>query len=181
MKFKLIDNLEYWGSGGGDHWTVQVLVIFVDEQFSANSTDGNYLCWWTIFCKHGIRNLVWGRMAADENGGGGLTLQVRLAASLAAAGPLQCRYTRPPFNGAAALKCFFLSSSFLFSSCLVLNKNKNDTELQFSNCILIRWCCWYMVALIGRDFIKVLRLVIQSFAVSIEKLGSVFWEIRWNI
>ena len=34
-------------------------------------------------------------MAADENGGGGLTLQVRLAASLAAAGPLQCRYTRP--------------------------------------------------------------------------------------
>ena len=44
-------------------------------------------------------------MAADENGGGGLTLQVRLAASLAAAGPLQCRYTRPPFNGAAAVKC----------------------------------------------------------------------------
>ena len=43
-------------------------------------------------------------MAADENGGGGLTLQVRLAASLAAAGPLQCRYTRPPFNGAAAVK-----------------------------------------------------------------------------
>ena len=44
-------------------------------------------------------------MAADENGGGGLTLQVRLAASLAAAGPLQCRYTRPPFNGAAAVLC----------------------------------------------------------------------------
>ena len=43
-------------------------------------------------------------MAADENGGGGLTLQVRLAASLAAAGPLQGRYTRPPFNGAAAVR-----------------------------------------------------------------------------
>ena len=100
-------------------------------------------------------------MAADGNGGGGIAavrppppfsqaagpsggnwlLQGCLAASLAAAGLLQCRYTCPPFNGAAALKCFFLSSSFLFSSCLVLNKNKNDTELQFSNCILIRWCC----------------------------------------
>ena len=53
-------------------------------------------------------------MAADENGGGGLTLQVRwrqvwplqgcLAASMAAAGPLQCRYTRPPFNGGAAVE-----------------------------------------------------------------------------
>ena len=41
-------------------------------------------------------------MAADENGGGGmaaagLALQVCLAASWAAAGPLQGRYTRPPF------------------------------------------------------------------------------------
>ena len=51
----------------------------------------------------------------------GLVLQVclaaslaSLAASLAAAGPLQGRYTRPSFNGAAAVKCFFLSSSFLF-------------------------------------------------------------------
>ena len=71
-------------------------------------------------------------MAADENGGGGLTLQVRLAASLAAAGPLQCRYTRPPFNGAAAVKCFFLSSSFLFSSCVVLNKNKKYYRVAMS-------------------------------------------------
>ena len=71
-------------------------------------------------------------MAADENGGGGadarlsvyahfamascpaglaaagLVLQVCLAASLAslaAAGPLQGHYTRPLFNGAAAVKC----------------------------------------------------------------------------
>ena len=49
----------------------------------------------------------------------GLVLQVclaaslaSLAASLAAAGPLQGRYARPSFNGAAAVKCFFLSSSF---------------------------------------------------------------------
>ena len=62
----------------------------------------------------------------------GLVLQVclaasltSLAASLAAAGPLQGRYTRPSFNGAAAVKCFFLSSSFLFSSCVASNKNKN--------------------------------------------------------
>ena len=54
-------------------------------------------------------------MAADENGGGGLTLQVRLAASLAAAGPLQCRYTRPPFNGAAAA-----ASSCLQAYCFLL-------------------------------------------------------------
>ena len=43
----------------------------------------------------------------------GLVLQVCLAASLAAAGPLQGRYTRPPFNGAAAVKCF--SAVFKFS------------------------------------------------------------------
>ena len=85
-------------------------------------------------------------MAADENGGGGLaaaglTLQVCLAASLAAAGPLQGRYTRPSFNGAAAVKCFFLSSSFLFSSCVASNKNKNIIELQFSIHIFLHWCC----------------------------------------
>ena len=94
---------------------------------------------------------LWRQLAAAGPSGGRFwPLQVSLAAigcckamwrQLAAAGPLQGRCTRPSFNGAAALKCFFLSSSFLFSSCLVLNKNKNDTELQFSNCILIRWCC----------------------------------------
>ena len=89
---------------------------------------------------------------------------------LSAAGPLWGCYTRPSFDGAAALKSFFLSSSFLFSSCLVLNKNKNDTELQFSNCILIRWCCWCMVALIGRDLIKVLRFNYSKFC-------CVNWEI----
>ena len=58
--------------------------------------------------------LPWGLAAA------GLVLQVclaaslaSLAASLAAAGPLQGRYTRPPFNGAAAVKCF--SAVFKFS------------------------------------------------------------------
>ena len=111
-------------------------------------------------------------MAADENGGGGadarlsvyahcamascpagLVLQVclaaslaSLAASLAAAGPLQGRYTRPPFNGAAAVKCFFLSSSFLSSAS---NKNKNIIELQFSIHIFLHWCCRHGVG-IGR-------------------------------
>ena len=56
-------------------------------------------------------------------------LQGCLAASLAAAGPLQCRYARPPFNGAAAVGCFLLSSSLLFSSCMVSNKNRNNTEI----------------------------------------------------
>ena len=51
---------------------------------------------------------------------------------MAAAGLLQCRYTCPPFNGAAALKCFFLSSSFLFSSCVVLNKNKKYYRVAMS-------------------------------------------------
>ena len=49
---------------------------------------------------------------------------------MAAAGRLQGRYTRPSSNGAAAVKCFFLSSSFLFSSCVASNKNKNIIELQ---------------------------------------------------
>ena len=82
----------------------------------------------------------------------GLVLQVclaaslaSLAASLAAAGPLQGRYTRPSFNGAAAVKCFFLSSSFLFSSCVASNKNKNIIELQFSIHIFLHWCCRYGV------------------------------------
>ena len=76
---------------------------------------------------------------AGLSGGNGL-LQVSLAAIgccravwrqvLAAAGLSGGCYTRPSFNGAAALKSFFLSSSFLFSSCLVLNKNKNIIELQ---------------------------------------------------
>ena len=43
--------------------------------------------------------------------------------------PLQCRYARPPFNGAAAVGCFLLSSSLLFSSCMVSNKNRNNTEI----------------------------------------------------
>ena len=63
----------------------------------------------------------------------------------AAAGPLQGRYTRPSFNGAAAVKCFFLSSSFLFSSCVASNKNKNIIELQFSIHIFLHWCCRYGV------------------------------------
>ena len=90
-------------------------------------------------------------------------LQGCLAASLAAAGPLQCRYTRPPFNGAAAVKCFLLSSSLLFSSCMASNKNKNNTELQFSICILLHWCCRYRVALIGRGLIKVLHFNYSKF------------------
>ena len=56
-------------------------------------------------------------------------LQGCLAASMAAAGPLQCRYACPPFNGAAAVNCFLLSSSLLFSSCMVSNKNRNNTEI----------------------------------------------------
>ena len=89
------------------------------------------------FAERGERGGVFG--VAGLSGGSWL-LQGRLAA-IGCCRAVQGRCTRPSFNGAAALKCFFLSSSFLFSSCLVLNKNKNDTELQFSNCILIRWCC----------------------------------------
>ena len=106
-------------------------------------------------------------MAADESGGGGLAaaglaLQVCLAATgrcRAAAGPLYS----PPFNGAAAVKCFLLSSSLLFSSCMVSNKNKNNTELQFSICILLHWCCRYRVALIGKGLIKVLHFNYSKF------------------
>ena len=78
-------------------------------------------------------------MAADENGAAVsqpsdlrrpfCRLQGRLAANLAAAGPLQCRCARPPFNGAAAVDCFLPSSSLLFSSCMVSNKNRNNTEI----------------------------------------------------
>ena len=112
-------------------------------------------------------------MAADENGAAVsqpsdlrrpfCRLQGRLAANLAAAGPLQCRYARPPFNGAAAVNCFLLSSSLLFSSCMVSNKNKNNTELQFSICIMLYWCCRYRVALIGRGLIKVLHFNYSKF------------------
>ena len=86
--------------------------------------------------------------AAGLFGGKFWPLQGRLAASfgrcrslwrqLAAAGlsggkvwPLQVCCTRPSFNG-AAVKYFLLSSSLLFSSSIVPNKNKNNTELQFS-------------------------------------------------
>ena len=75
-------------------------------------------------------------------------LQVYLAASfghcravwrqvLAAAGLsggnwlLQGRCTSPSFNG-AAVKYFLLSSSLLFSSCLVLNKNKKYYRVAMS-------------------------------------------------
>ena len=44
---------------------------------------------------------------------------------------LQGRCTSPSFNG-AAVKYFLLSLSLLFSSSIVPNKNKNNTELQFS-------------------------------------------------
>ena len=78
----------------------------------------------------------------------------------AAAGPL---HSPPPFNGAAAVKCFLLSSSLLFSSCMVSNENKNNTELQFSICILLHWCSRYRVALIGRGLIKVLHFNYSKF------------------
>ena len=111
-------------------------------------------------------------MAADENGGGGLTLQVRLAASLAAAGPLQCRYTRPAFNGAAALKCFFLSSSFLLSSCVVLNKNKKYYRVAMSLHIIftlsMRGWRW-----LKRGLIKVWHFHHSKLCYVIVKLGSV--------
>ena len=52
MKYKLIDNIEYWGSGGIDILqTVQMVIISVDEQISADSTDVGYLCWQIIFFK----------------------------------------------------------------------------------------------------------------------------------
>ena len=91
-------------------------------------------------------------------------LQGRLAASLAAAGPLQCRYTRPPFNGAAALKCFFLSSSFLFSSCVVLNKNKKYYRVAMS----IRICFTLVLQMrdwrwLKRGLIKVLHFNYSKF------------------
>ena len=44
MKFKLIDNIEYGGSGGGDHWIVQRLVISDDKRFSANIIGVSYFC-----------------------------------------------------------------------------------------------------------------------------------------
>ena len=84
---------------------------------------------------------------AGPSGGKFWPLQVSLAAVgfcravwrqvLAAAGLsggnwlLQGRCTSPSFNG-AAVKYFLLSSSLLFSSSMVSNENKNNTELQFS-------------------------------------------------
>ena len=66
-------------------------------------------------------------MAADENGAAVsqpsdlrrpfCRLQGRLAANLATAGPLQGRYTRPSFNGAAVVEhalCYLQVSPFLF-------------------------------------------------------------------
>ena len=100
--------------------------------------------------------------------------------SMAAAGLSGGKYGRcraaavplhsPPFNDAAAVKFFLLSSSLLFSSCMASNKNKNNTELQFSICILLHWCCRYRVALIGRGLIKVLRFNYSKFC-------CVNWEI----
>ena len=86
--------------------------------------------------------MSWGRMEADKNGGGGVAA-VRLLSPfsrttaaaagpsggkfgrcrsiwrqvLAAAGPLQGRYTHPPFNGAAAVEyalCYLQVLPFLF-------------------------------------------------------------------
>ena len=39
--------------------------------------------------------------------------------------------------------CCFSSDSLqvAVSFCVVSNKNRNDTKLQFSVCILTRWCC----------------------------------------
>ena len=84
-------------------------------------------------------------MAADENGAAVsqpsdlrrpfCRLQGRLAANLAAAGPLQCRYARPPFNGAAAVNCFLLSSSLLFLLAWFQTRTGIIQKLQFSICI----------------------------------------------
>ena len=106
-------------------------------------------------------------MAADENGGGGLTLQVRLAASLAAAGPLQCRYTRPPFNGAAAVKCF--SAVFKFS-VFFLRGFKQEQEYYRIAILVITY--FYVSAadtgleLVERGLIKVLHFNYSKFLLS---------------
>ena len=116
-------------------------------------------------------------MAADESGGGGLAaaglaLQACLAATgrcRAAAGPLYS----PPFNGAAAVKCFFLSSSFLFSSCVASNKNKNIIELQFSIHIFLHWCCRHGVG-IGRKRFD------QKFFKNATLFQNAFLKPCWN-
>ena len=86
--------------------------------------------------------MSWGRMEADKNGGGGIAAvrllppfsQTTAAAAgpfggkfgrcrsiwrpvLAAAGPLQGRYTHPPFDGAAVVEyalCYLQVLPFLF-------------------------------------------------------------------
>ena len=94
------------------------------------------------------------------SGAGSLELQVSLAAvgccravwrQLAAAGPCKAVALAPLlmvlllWNILSAIfkLCCFSSDSLqvAVSFCVVSNKNRNDTKLQFSVCILTRWCC----------------------------------------
>ena len=61
--------------------------------------------------------------------------------------------------------CCFSSDSLqvAVSFCVVSNQNRNGTELQFSICMLTRWCCWYRVSLIGRDLVKVMCFNYSKF------------------
>ena len=67
----------------------------------------------------------------------------------AAAGPLH----PPPLLMVLLLwNVSLLSSSFLFSSCVASNKNKNIIELQFSIHIFLHWCCRYGVGVGWKGF-----------------------------
>ena len=82
---------------------------------------------------------------------------------MAAAGPLQCRYTRPPFNGAAAVKR--LSASV--SGGVFLRGSKQEQEY-FRNAILVITYYYISAAdtgleLVERGLIKVLHFNYSKF------------------
>ena len=74
---------------------------------------------------------VWRQVLAAVGLSGGNWLLQGCLAAIGCCWAVQGRCTRPSFNG-AAVKYFLLSSSLLFSSSMVSNENKNNTELQFS-------------------------------------------------
>ena len=100
-------------------------------------------------------------------------LQGCLAASMAAAGPLQCRYTRPLLM----MPLLWNSSSCLQAYCCLLAWFQTRTRIMRNCNLAVVYCCigaadtgWHWLEEVWSKFCI---LIIQSFAVSIEKLGSV--------
>jgi hypothetical protein len=127
----------------------------------AGLSGGSWLLQGRLAASFGRCRSLWRQLAAAGPSGGEFwPLQVSLAAigccravwrQLAAAGPCKAVALAPLlmvlllWNILSAIfkLCCFSSDSLqvAVSFCVVSNKNRNDTKLQFSVCILTRWCC----------------------------------------